>query len=139
MSDDVYEYRGGCLCGAVTYRITAPAPRAMFLCHCSRCRKESGTVHCANVFFSEDAELEWLTGRDGWRRFDLPGTRKSCVFCTTCGSPLPRSRHGGGLVLPAGTLDEAPDLMPTAHIYCDSRAPWEDAIGGVPRHDELPT
>jgi len=138
VSDDLYEFRGGCLCGAVSYRLTGPAPRFMFFCHCSRCRKLSGTVHCANVFFSPGAQLEWLTGEDAVRSFDLPGTRKGSAFCTTCGSQLPRTRADGRTVIPAGSLDESPDLVPTAHIYCESRAPWEDAIGGAPRHDELP-
>lgn len=34
-------YQGGCLCGACRYVIaTGQKPKAMYLCHCSRCRKE---------------------------------------------------------------------------------------------------
>ncbi|WP_414708669.1 GFA family protein [Ramlibacter sp.] len=39
---------GGCLCATVRYRIRAPFGRA-FYCHCSRCRKASGSAFAANA------------------------------------------------------------------------------------------
>ncbi len=38
------DYTGECLCGAVRYRIEAAAPKATFLCHCSRCRQEGNQL-----------------------------------------------------------------------------------------------
>ncbi|MGO1081292.1 GFA family protein [Inquilinus sp. CA228] len=34
---------GGCLCGAVRYRVTGPL-RPVVACHCSQCRRTSGHV-----------------------------------------------------------------------------------------------
>ena len=34
---------GGCMCGAVRYRISAK-PMAAALCHCNRCRPQSGSA-----------------------------------------------------------------------------------------------
>ena len=132
------QFRGECLCGAVRYRIRATGAHTMYLCHCTRCRKETGTVHGANVFF-RSGELELERGVDNVTRFALAGTRKARVFCTTCGSPMPRVTPGGMIVLPAGSLDDGSALKPTAHIFCASAASWEAELGEVPRRDEGPS
>lgn len=109
----------------------------MYLYHCSRCRKETGTIHGANVFFT-DAHLLWEQGKENVAYFELKGTRKQRAFCKTCGSPLPRQSGEAHVVLPAGTLDEDQFLIPTAHIFYASRSSWEDKIKNLERFDELP-
>jgi hypothetical protein len=135
-------YKGECLCGACRYVITGQKPKAMYLCHCSRCRKETGTIHGANVFF-KDAQLLWEKGDDKLTYFKLEGTRHQRAFCNDCGSPLPMPMSGenGNIVLPAGTLDDLDDdtiLKPTAHIFYASRSSWEDKLMDLKRFDELP-
>lgn len=124
---------GECLCGAVRYHVVG-TPSVMFLCHCSRCRKETGTVHAANIFLS-DAGITWSRGEALVRHFALPGTRKTRSFCDTCGSPLPRMA-GPRVVVPAGGVEGALTFAPNAHIFCDSRATWEDQLAAVPRFPE---
>jgi len=131
------KYRGECLCGAVRYELEAPAPSAMFLCHCSRCRKETGTIHGASVFFAS-GQLRWERGDANLRAYALPGTRKARLFCQTCGSPMPRVAKEGGIVLPAGSLDDSSLVQPTAHIFCESAAAWEPQAARAPRFPELP-
>ncbi len=131
------EFTGECLCGAVRYRIEAEAPKAMYLCHCTRCRKETGSIHCANVFFP-DGRLTFERGGKQIGRFALEGTRKKRWFCQTCGSPVPRQDVSGMIVLPAGGLDDGSALTPTAHIFHESRAEWADRAGEAPKHEELP-
>lgn len=135
------QYKGTCLCGSCHYTITGEKPAAMYLCHCSRCRKETGTIHSANAFFNQ-AQLLWEKGQDNMTHFKLEGTRKQRVFCNTCGSPLPRqegtAEEGTYVVLPVGTIDDDTFLEPTAHIYCASRSSWEDKITDLKRFDELP-
>ncbi|HHT0594718.1 TPA: GFA family protein [Legionella anisa] len=130
-------YTGECLCGACRYVITGQKPTAMYLCHCSRCRKETGSIHGATVFFN-DAQLSWERGEKNIRYFKLNDTRKERMFCTTCGCPLPRQSEKGKVVLPVGTLDNDAYLEPTAHIFCGSRASWEDKLLHLQRFDELP-
>ncbi len=131
------QYKGECLCGACRYVITGQKPSAMFFCHCSRCRKETGTVHGANVFFN-DALLIWQKGENNVAYFKLEGTRKQRAFCKTCGSPMPRKEGESHVVLPAGTLDDDAFLEPTAHIFYASRSSWEDKIVDLKRFDALP-
>ncbi len=130
------DYKGECLCGACRYVIKGPKPTALYLCHCSRCRKETGTIHGANVFFNQ-ARLQWEKGQDNITHFLLQGTRKQTAFCKTCGSPLPR-REEEDVVVPAGTLDNEAPLEPTAHIHYASRASWEDKLKDLKRFGGLP-
>jgi hypothetical protein len=131
------QYKGQCLCGSCCYVIIGQEPKAMYLCHCSRCRKETGTTHGANVFFN-DAQLLWEKGKDTISYFKLENTRKKRAFCTTCGSPLPRQESACQVVLPAGTLDDDILLEPTAHIFYSSRSSWEDKLLNLKRFDDLP-
>jgi len=128
---------GACLCGDVRFRITGGFD-AFFLCHCSRCRKGSGSAHGANLF-SSTATLEWLAGADRVRTFRLPGTRHEKHFCGQCGGALPGLQAGGALlVVPAGSLDSAVALRPNAHICCADRADWDARLEEVPMLDGLP-
>lgn len=130
-------YTGECLCGTCCYVIIGPKPSAMYLCHCSRCRKETGTMHGANVFWS-NAQLHWEKGEDNLGYFELKGTRKKRSFCKTCGSPLPQQNSIGDVMLPAGSLDNDISLEPTAHIFYASRASWEEKTVGLTRFNESP-
>jgi hypothetical protein len=131
------QYKGECLCGACRYIITGEKPEAMYLCHCSRCRKETGTIHGANVFFN-NAQLLWENGQENITDFKLKNTRKQRAFCKICGSPLPWQDGESHLILPAGTVDDDAFLEPTAHIFYTSRSSWEDKVMDLKRFDELP-
>jgi hypothetical protein len=109
-----------------------------FLCHCARCRKDTGSAHAANLF-STTAGLEWLSGGELVRSFQLPGTRHVHGFCATCGSALPSLQMGGALlVVPAGSLDTPVGLRPDAHISMADRADWDENLSDVTRLDGLP-
>lgn len=130
--------KGSCLCGAVRYRVTGPILNFQY-CHCSRCRKFTGSAHAANLF-TRPEDLEWLAGEDAVGRFDLqaePGFLTA--FCKNCGSSLPNmSSTGRFWVVPAGTLDDDPEARPARSIFWGSRAPWFLGTDELSRHDELP-
>ena len=129
---------GACLCGAVRFEIAGDFER-FYLCHCSRCRKDTGSVHGANLF-SSTARLKWLSGEDRVRVFNVPSTRHRHAFCSTCGSALPDLQMNGALLkVPAGSLDTAVAIRPDAHIFVASRANWDEALERVPRVEELPS
>jgi len=130
---------GSCLCGAVEFEIGPPFLR-MVHCHCSRCRKGTGTGHATNLL-ADPSQLRWLKGDDAITRFDLP-TAKSFGkwFCGKCGSPLPRvTRNGLRVVAPAGSFDTVPPIAPSGHIYWESRAPWGCPSGELPTYAEYPS
>ena len=122
---------------AVRFEISG-AFDAFFLCHCSRCRKDSGSAHAANLF-SSSATIAWLTGKETAKSWRLPGTRHERSFCSACGSALPSVQMDGAmLVVPAGSLDDPVAIRPTAHISCASRADWDVELEHVAKLDGLP-
>lgn len=129
-------HSGSCLCGAVSFEVEGVFD-SFFLCHCEYCRKDTGSAHAANLF-STRAQLRWITGADKVSTFDLPSTRHSKCFCSICGSALPK-RSVGLLAVPAGSLNSAVTIKPTAHIFCASRAAWDHALENVPRIAQLPS
>lgn len=131
------QFNGSCLCGAVAFRISGGFYN-FFLCHCGRCRKDTGSAHAANLF-SSTARLSWLSGQERVRTFRVPGTRHERSFCSTCGSALPRALgEGAGVVVPAGSLDSPIDIRPTAHICQAFRAAWDDQLDQIMKVDGLP-
>lgn len=128
---------GQCLCGVVKFHISGEF-ESFFLCHCSRCRKDSGSAHSANLF-SSTAKITWVSGEANIKTFHLPGTRHMKSFCSDCGSALPISQPEVGLLaVPAGSLDTPIDILPNAHICCSSRANWDEGLASIERIDGLP-
>ncbi|WP_227287644.1 GFA family protein [Boseongicola sp. H5] len=130
-------FSGRCLCGDVEFEISGRF-ESFFLCHCSRCRKGTGSAHAANLFTST-AEITWVKGKDRVTSFQVPNTRHSRSFCSRCGSALPRVQMNGNLiVVPAGCLDSSVDIRPNAHICYSSRADWDERLDQVEKLDGLP-
>ncbi|EGB14616.1 glutathione-dependent formaldehyde-activating GFA [Pseudodesulfovibrio mercurii] len=130
-------HAGGCLCGAVKFEVDG-AFEQFFLCHCERCRKDTGSAHAANLF-SSTARLRWLCGEGLVRTFDFEGGGHVKSFCTVCGSALPNLQMDGALlVVPAGSMDTAVPVRPDGHIFSARRADWDHDLDAVPVLDGLP-
>ena len=129
---------GSCLCGAVEYQLIAPFVWFQY-CHCSRCRKRSGTAHAANILI-RPGQLKWNSGEELLSRYELPEAKSfaSC-FCSRCGSPLPWvTKNGKWVIVPAGSLDEDPGCRPERSIHWASKAPWYCHVNDLPTFSELP-
>ena len=128
--------RGSCLCGAVQYEISGD-PTKFYHCHCTRCRKATGTGHATNLFI-QPGTLKWIKGEGMTTFYKVPEAKRFArQFCTTCGSPLPRVVPDTDIViLPAGTLDSEPTIKPQARIFWDSRASWSCSGDDLPVYPE---
>jgi hypothetical protein len=115
---------GSCLCGGLKYRVSGE-PTRFYHCHCQRCRKASGAAHTSNLFV-ENGTLEFEGDTSLMRQYKLPeAERFSRYFCATCGGPVPKEIPDFKLIfVPAGTLDDEPNIRPQARIFQDSRASW---------------
>ena len=124
--------RGSCLCGAIAYEVRPPFAFFKY-CHCSRCRKNSGSAHAANLLV-DAGQFAWTRGEGALRRYELAGARAFCTsFCTVCGSALPwPTRNGKWVLVPAGGLDDAPGVFPDKNVFWNSRAPWYVAAEQLP-------
>ena len=129
---------GSCLCHKVRYEITGNMGVFQY-CHCSRCRKFTGSAHAANLFVSPK-KFSWLQGEDMVGRYDPEDTRYfATCFCKHCGSSLPwLSKSGQVVIVPAGTLDGCPDISPSQNIFCGSRPDWYRHANTLPEHKEMP-
>ncbi|MGD8385252.1 MAG: GFA family protein [Lysobacterales bacterium] len=130
--------RGSCLCGAVSYEIKGNLGVFQY-CHCSRCRKVSGSAHAANLFVARD-DFSWTHGADQVGRYEPPETKHYATsFCRHCGSSMPwLEKTGQTYIVPAGSLDDDPGIRPSQNIYCASAAAWYTAAASLPQYDELP-
>ena len=130
------EHLGSCLCGAVTFKVDGKFDR-FYLCHCTHCRKDTGSAHAANLF-SSTAKIEWLSGQNKVQTYSLPQTRHVRCFCSVCGSAMP---HVGRefVVVPAGCLDTHLASAPDAHIFVASRAAWDKELDRISAFDTFPS
>lgn len=129
---------GGCLCGAVSYEAWGPFKGFQY-CHCSRCRRFTGSAHASNLF-CPPSQFRYTRGEENVQRFSLPEARLfATAFCKTCGSSLPWTDQTGTMTLiPAGTLADDPQIKPTRNIMWASRAPWYVHASELEAHDEFP-
>ena len=130
-------FTGGCLCGALRYRLDRRHLNAMH-CHCQMCRKAHGTAFSTHVVCRPD-QFEWLPGHDGRKAYvSSPGAARE--FCPDCGAHvLVHGQSGdGNFAVPAGTLDGAPDITILGHMYVDEQVPWLELDDDLPRYADWP-
>ena len=131
--------RGSCLCGGVQFEI-ARAVGPFELCHCSRCRKASGSAFVAGLGVLRD-DFRLLQGRELIQTYEAPirenpPAYRTC-FCSRCGSPVPRPvTDSPWLEVPAGLLDDDPQLRPDKHIFVELKAPWFSVADNLPQLDK---
>jgi hypothetical protein len=128
--------KGSCLCGAVEFAVKPPFS-AFRYCHCSRCRKASGSAHAANLFVPR-AQFQWLKGESSVKRFELPNAQRFAVwFCADCGTRVPHAiRSREDMLVPAGVLDGDPQARPQSSIFWASKADWYVEPGEMPQFKE---
>ncbi len=128
---------GSCLCGGINYTATGKTLH-FFHCHCKRCRKASGTGHASNLFLQ--GSLTWKSGEDLIESYKLPeAERFTNTFCRTCGSRMPRYIEKISMVfIPAGSLDDEPDMGPEARVFTGSRTAWSCDSATLPEFEEFP-
>jgi len=128
---------GSCLCGTVRYAATGE-PSRFYHCHCSRCRKATGTGHASNLFLQ--GSLDWRSGEDEISSYKVPEAKRfTTSFCRRCGSRVPRFIKEAGVVLiPAGSLDDEPGIPVQARIFLESRAAWSCDTTALPEYNDYP-
>jgi len=127
-------YLGKCLCGAVEIAIKGNISDIIH-CHCSLCRKNSGTAFATNGFINS-ADFKIISGEDNLTTFSFkPGRNRH--FCTRCGSPVYSSNDQDTkrFRIRLGILDSDIIEKPISHNFVSSKANWEDLDVDLPRYD----
>ncbi len=130
MADDAV-HEGGCLCGAVRYRV-AGAPAWVAHCHCQSCRRATGAPMVTWVGFVRD---RFEVTRGAPERFaSSPGVARR--FCAGCGTPLTyeAERFPGEVHVTVGSLDRPEDFPPAGHVWTSEQITWLHLADELPRH-----
>ena len=124
---------GGCLCGALRYRVTETPTDAAY-CHCRMCQRRSGAPAVATVEVPV-AGLEFTQGELAAYQSSAAAQR---VFCRDCGTEIYFSLidDPSGRSLNLGTLDDTEAVRPVKHIWTKSQLSWFDIRDSPPRHAE---
>lgn len=133
MSKGARAIRGSCHCGQVVFEI-AGRTGPMGSCHCSRCRKHTGSAFHTLVLVRRDA-FRFVAGASSVRRFDDPDPRFALgrCFCTTCGASLGEPNGADVFPISAALLDDDPGRPMSGHEWVADKAPWFALCDAAPR------
>lgn len=128
---------GACLCGQVSFEVHGGFSEAS-LCHCSICRRATGSGFGAYGEVKED-HLVWPQGKallGEYRVSDL--LRK--FFCKNCGSTIATHHQSWPeyYYLSLGCLDGNPDVEIEYHQFVDSKASWVKIGDELAQYAEWP-
>jgi hypothetical protein len=128
--------QGGCLCGAIRFRVLG-APASSVICHCRSCRKASGAPSVAWLTF-ERGRFQLTQGVP--RRFaSSPGVVRT--FCADCGSPLTYASElsPGTIDVSTISLDDPSLFPPTQEEWLSHKLAWEIADESRIHYPQDPT
>jgi hypothetical protein len=130
--------QGGCMCGAVRYRISAP-PIATGLCHCNRCRPQSGSAFSTIIIINRSTfELEGETMV--FEDVGSSGLRVGRRSCARCGSPLTTEPDvtPDMMFVKAGGIDNNEWFRPMMELFVGRRRPWIAPVPGAQQFEGNP-
>jgi len=124
---------GGCLCGAVRYRIDGE-PLSSGTCQCRTCRKASAAaivpwlhLDAAKFAFSAGQPVEFKSS---------PSVTRS--FCGRCGTPLTywTTSYGRTIDVTTCSLDDPEAFPPIGHVWTSHKLSWVKLADGLPCLEE---
>ena len=124
---------GGCFCGAIRFQVKAQ-PINQYYCHCSICRRYSGSPLTASATFP-------------YSSFDLVSGEPHCfntspgyerMTCSVCGSLFGGRTNSEPKIaaIRMGSLDDHDAFTPKMHLYTSSQVSWLNIVDDLPRYSE---
>jgi hypothetical protein len=126
--------KGSCVCGAVRYEVDGSLGDVSY-CHCSFCRRSSGTAFTANARVPASA-FRLLTGADSLGEYRAPrGVR---AFCSVCASGIFArvDAEPEWIRIRIGGLEGELDVRITAHVWVGSKSSWFEITDRLPQYPE---
>ena len=129
---------GGCLCGAIRYRISGPS---LFVsqCCCKDCQKATGTGH-TTIIGIHNSQLELEGTPASFTNAGATGGKVTRHFCGTCAGRLYTSGDlpGEVIMVQAGSLDDPGAISPESVIYVKDAIAWDRFDPALPTFETLP-
>jgi len=126
------DHNGGCLCGAIRFRITG-VPLCVSHCHCTYCRRATGAAFI--TWMTMQSEHHEITQGEPTIYSSSPGVRRG--FCGACGTTLSYAHddHPEEIDVSAALLDDQAQVAPDDHIMVTNMVPWLAFADDLPRLD----
>lgn len=129
-----------CQCGTVTFPASLPKPRAVYICHCTECRKQSASAFGVTAMFPAEGmwplpdKIQPFVGK--WVRPADSGNTVECYFCKCCGvrvlhRPILPDGTAKPMLSVKGGCVEGLTLEGAKHVYVRSAlvpVPPEDVV-----------
>jgi len=126
---------GGCLCGALRYKLTGPS---LFVsqCCCKDCQKATGTGHTTIVGI-HNSQLAIEGTPATYTNAGDTGGDVTRHFCGTCGGRLYTSGTlpGEFIMVQAGSLDDPNAIKPQSVIYMKDAVSWDHFDPALPKYE----
>lgn len=120
--------RGTCLCGTVAFELQVEKLK-IYQCHCSLCRRQSGTASSFGAVLSEE-KFTWISGLASIRTWEKD-TGFTSHFCSSCGSSVPNKFKGRPFYwVPAG-LVESDAIETAANVFVSDKPRWSNVASHV--------
>jgi len=118
-------HEGGCLCGAVRYRVTGEPVRSS-VCSCTCCQRRTGSLAGFGAYFkTEQVELRGKLGTYE-HHSDESGRWLRLEFCPKCGTQVTWTAEAlpGMRAIGVGTLDDPRWVKPKRFSWLRSAHHW---------------
>ena len=125
---DVHD--GGCLCGAVRFRVTGGMSDVGY-CHCRMCQRSAG----APVLVWSTVPASAFAWTRGTPRVHASSGKGRRSFCGDCGTQVLFADLGlpDEVDVNVVAFDDPAGVRPGHHIWTDSRLPWFETTDDLPR------
>lgn len=126
------QHFGGCLCGAVRYKVSG-ALREAIACHCEQCRRTSGYYVVASACLDKDLVID----NDQALTWYQSSTNAKRGFCAQCGSSLFwKNEKRDRTSIMAGSIDMPTGTRLTRHIFVADKADYYTIDDGLPQSQQ---
>ena len=135
-----HTHEGGCLCGAVRYRVTEE-PYLAGICHCNQCKKRTGSALAVAGYFDESAvQIKGGALKTYEFRSDESNRWVKSEFCSTCGTNVSWTAEffPGSRGIHVGTFDDPNWIKPAAQYFTRSSMNWMVLPADVAAFETLP-
>lgn len=129
---------GTCLCGDISFHADGDVP-VMANCHCTACRKSTGSAFATIMFMKQDDVAVTGTPKTYQHASDA-GNTMTKHFCETCGTPVftQNSARVGMIGIRAGLIHEQEEFAPKVNVYTSSKMAATVLDDSLKAFDKMP-